>query len=296
MSINVDQLTKKFGKKTILDNISFEIGKGEIVGLLGINGAGKTTTMRILTGVIPYQVGKVRIDQMEVAKYPLQTKQRIGYLPEQNPLYNNMYIIEYLSFVANLFQIKNKKQTIDTLVQQVGLKEVLHNKLGKLSKGYRQRVGIAQALLNDPSVLILDEPTTGLDPQQIIEIRDLIKLLGKNKTILFSTHILQEAAALCQRILILHRGKIIANLPNGQYNTTRYKVEFLHAVPQSQIAQIAAYEIIDGSENHSFILKSEKDIRADLFDFAVSHNNKILTLQPLEKQLEEVFTTLIKQQ
>lgn len=212
MSIQIAGLSKKIGKQLVLNNISFDIGAGEIVGFLGPNGAGKTTTMRILTGSLAYEIGSVRICGLEVKENRTQTNALIGYLPENNPLYPEMYVREYLDFIAGIYGIKSeRKALIEKMIERVGLSPEVHKKIKQLSKGYKQRVGLAQALLPDPKVLILDEPTTGLDPNQLEEIRTLIKGAGQDKTVMLSTHILQEVKALCNRVIIINKGEIAAD-------------------------------------------------------------------------------------
>ncbi|MDR2841239.1 MAG: ATP-binding cassette domain-containing protein, partial [Paludibacter sp.] len=220
MSISITNLSKKYGSQTVLNNISLEIGNGEVVGFLGPNGAGKTTTMRIVCGSLPYDSGSVRVCDAEVKDNALYTKSLIGYLPEQNPLYADMYVKEYLLFVASAFKIKNKAQRVEQLIDTVGLRAEFKKKIGQLSKGYRQRVGLAQALIPDPKVLILDEPTTGLDPNQLDEIRNLIREIGKNRTVLLSTHIMQEIKAICNRVIVINKGEIVADYTDLQKIST----------------------------------------------------------------------------
>jgi ABC-2 type transport system ATP-binding protein len=211
MAIEVKNLTKIYGEQKAINNISFNIGKGEIVGFLGPNGAGKSTTMKILTGYLKPTQGIAQICGIDVTLNPLAAKQKIGYLPEANPLYFEMYVKEYLQFIAGMHSLQNISTTVNTVISLVGLQVEQHKKIGQLSKGYKQRVGLAAALIHQPEVLILDEPTSGLDPNQIIEIRNVIKEQGKNKTVLFSSHILQEVQAICQRIIIINKGVIVAD-------------------------------------------------------------------------------------
>ena len=211
MSIEVSQLTRMYGEQKAVDDISFSLNKGEIVGFLGPNGAGKSTTMKIITGYIRPDRGTAVVSGINVQQDPLSAKRKIGYLPESNPLYYDMYVQEYLGFVADVHGISRKKERVDNIINTVGLTPEKRKRTGQLSKGYKQRVGLAAALLHDPEVLVLDEPTTGLDPNQIIEIRDLIRSLGKNKTVLFSTHILQEVEAICDRVIIINKGKLVAD-------------------------------------------------------------------------------------
>jgi ABC-2 type transport system ATP-binding protein len=211
MSIKINNVTKIYGKQKALDNVSFQVNSGEIVGFLGPNGAGKSTLMKIITSFIPPTEGDVYVNGLNVLEHQKEVKKLIGYLPEQNPLYNEMYIVEFLNFVAGLYNIKNRVERIDKIIQLTGLEPEIEKKIGALSKGFKQRVGLAQAIIHDPKILILDEPTSGLDPNQIIEIRNLIKELGKEKTVLLSTHIMQEVDAICDKIIIISNGKIIAD-------------------------------------------------------------------------------------
>ncbi|MDC3220245.1 gliding motility-associated ABC transporter ATP-binding subunit GldA [Flavobacteriales bacterium] len=211
MSISVKNISKIYGEQTALDQISFEVKKGEIIGFLGPNGAGKSTTMKILTGYIPSSSGEAEVCSLKVGSDDLNIKSKIGYLPEHNPLYLDMYVKEYLSYVARIYKIKNIEERVHEMIELTGLTREQHKKIGQLSKGYRQRVGLAQALIHDPEVLILDEPTTGLDPNQLEEIRELIKKVGKSKTVMLSTHIMQEVEAICDRVIIIDKGCIVAN-------------------------------------------------------------------------------------
>lgn len=211
MSIEVSGLVKYYGAQKAVDQLNFSVNKGEIVGFLGPNGAGKTTTMKMITGFLPPDKGSVQICGMNMLQYPIECKRKIGYLPEANPLYTDLYLKEYLAFVAGVHGADRGPWTVNDIIQKVGLQAEQHKKIGQLSKGYKQRVGLAAAILHNPEVLVLDEPTSGLDPNQIIEIRNLIKELGKDKTVLFSSHILQEVAAICSRVIIIHKGKIVAD-------------------------------------------------------------------------------------
>lgn len=298
MSISVVNLSKDFDKQTVLNNVNFEIGEGEVVGFLGPNGAGKTTTMRILTGALDYNTGSVKICGKEVRQNRIATCSRTGYLPEQNPLYPEMYVKEYLNFVADAHGIKqNKTELIKSLIEKVGLTLEFHKKIGQLSKGYRQRVGLAQALIPNPAVLILDEPTTGLDPNQLDEIRNLIRELGKERTVLLSTHIMQEITAICNRVLIINKGEIVADYPDiSQISyfdeaNLQFEVEFLNKTELDSFENIRSYT---DKGNNTFSILATKDIRTDIFDFAVKTNNKILTLKNVERSMEEVFRSLTK--
>ena len=221
MGITIQNLTKKYGEQLALDNVSFSIQKGEVVGLLGPNGAGKSTLMKSVTGAILPTSGEIEVDGFSVLKQPIETKKKIGFLPENNPLYYEMYVKEYLQFVANLRN--ENRERIQEVIQKVGLTPESHKKIGQLSKGYKQRVGLAQAILSNPEILILDEPTNGLDPNQILEIRDVIREIGKSKTVILSTHIMQEVEALCSRVILLNKGKVISDSPieefKGQYKS-----------------------------------------------------------------------------
>ena len=299
MSIEISNISKTYGTQQVLKNISFKIGDGEIVGFLGPNGAGKTTMMRILAGALEYNNGSAKICDVEVGLNPLETKKSIGYLPEQNPLYAEMYVREYLLFVASTYKLgKNKKQRVEEIIDLVGLRNEYKKRIGQLSKGYRQRVGLAQALIHNPKVLILDEPTTGLDPNQLVEIRNLIKEIGKNRTVLFSTHIMQEIEAVCNRVIIISKGEIVADYPdvkeisNFGKNEFHLEVEFLNKLEKDYFNSIKTIKTIETKDNKIFTITSEKDIRSDIFDWAVKTNNKILTLKPLAKKMEEVFREL----
>lgn len=301
MSISIENISKSYDTQKVLKNVSFSIGDGEIVGFLGPNGAGKTTTMRILAGALSYDEGSAKICGVELAENPLKTKKNVGYLPEQNPLYTEMYVREYLLFVASTYKMgKEKNKRVDELIDLVGLRPEYRKKIGQLSKGYRQRVGLAQALIYNPKVLILDEPTTGLDPNQLVEIRNLIKEIGKNRTVLFSTHIMQEIEAVCNRVIIINKGEIVADYPDVKEisrfaeNEFRMEIEFLNPVEKEQLADINSIKKVETKDEKSFLLTSEKDIRTEIFDLAVKTNNKILMLKPLEKRMEEVFMELTR--
>jgi len=301
MSIKVEGLTKVYGKQHAVDNISFEIKKGEIVGFLGPNGAGKSTTMKILTGYLPQTAGKATICDIDVAQNPLEAKKRIGYLPEQNPLYFEMYVKEYLLFIAGLHKIKNKKERVAEMIEAVGLTIEQNKKIGALSKGYKQRVGLAQAMIHNPDVLILDEPTSGLDPNQLVDIRNLIKDFGKEKTVMLSTHIMQEVEAICDRIIIINQGKIVANDETGniQQHVSEegyVSVEFDNPVSEEKIALIADVNEAKKLNETTWLLShdSKKDIRKTIAQFAQENGLLILELQREKEKLEEVFKKLTK--
>lgn len=298
MSISISNLSRNYGEQAVLKNISFEIGEGEVVGFLGPNGAGKTTTMKIIAGALSYNTGSVKVCGLEVKDNTMQTNALIGYLPEQNPLYPEMYVKEYLLFVAETHKIgKEKYKLVDDLIDKVGLRPEFQKKIGQLSKGYRQRVGLAQALVPNPKVLILDEPTTGLDPNQLEEIRSLIRELGKDRTVIFSTHIMQEINAICNRVLIINKGKIVADYPDisklnlFDENHLQFEVEFLN---KAEISRIESISSVTPKGNNVYIVIASTDIRAELFDFAVKTNNKILMMRPMERSMEEVFRSLTK--
>ncbi len=298
MSISVNNVTKIYGTQQALNNVSFEVNTGEVVGFLGPNGAGKSTMMKILTCFIPKTSGSVNVCGYDVEEESIQVKENVGYLPEHNPLYLDMYVKEYLEFIAGLHHLKNVKQRIAEMIEMTGLQVEQKKKIGALSKGYRQRVGLAQALIHDPKVLILDEPTTGLDPNQLAEIRNLIIEVGKQKTVLLSTHIMQEVEAICNRVIIINKGEIVANDSVSVLQSTQNKkyitVEFDKETSLQSLKSIAG--IINAIYIKSNIWKIEtaadKDIRADLFNFAVKNNLAILAQQVEEQKLEDVFKIL----
>lgn len=302
MSVVVEQLTKEYGTQKAIHNISFEAKKGEVLGFLGPNGAGKTTTMKIVTAYIPKTSGTATVCGYDVEQNATETRRRIGYLPEHNPLYKDMYVKEYLTFVAGLHDnVSNKKSRVAEMIEMTGLGREQHKLIGSLSKGYRQRVGLAQAMLHEPEVLILDEPTSGLDPNQLVEIRALIKNLGKEKTVIFSTHIMQEVQAICDRVLIINKGELVANDPieklqqriSGQ---TLITVEFKEAVKAEQLKQI---ELVESAKNIGKLrwqlsTRSEKDIRGEVFAFAVANQLTLLELHQETQSIEDVFQQLTK--
>lgn len=297
MSISISNLTKNYGEQVVLNNISFQIGAGEVVGFLGPNGAGKTTTMKILAGALAYSNGSVKVCDIEVNENSLLTKSFVGYLPELNPLYTEMYVKEYLLFVAETYGLgKEKNARVNELIDKVGLRTEFQKKIGQLSKGYRQRVGLAQALIPNPKVLILDEPTTGLDPNQLEEIRNLIREIGKDRTVLLSTHIMQEIKAICNRVIVINKGEIVADYADiskiklFDENSFHFEVEFANETQEiEKLENIISVKTVD---NKSFTVIASTDIRADIFDFAVKANNKILTMKEIERSMEEVFRSL----
>lgn len=298
MSIKVDQVLKVYGEQVAVDRISFSIGSGQIVGFLGPNGAGKSTTMKMITGFLQPDEGSIQICGITVAGESLDTKRKIGYLPELNPLYPDMYVREYLMMMAGLHQVDQPAKRIAEVIALTGLAPECHKEIGQLSKGYKQRVGLAAALLHDPEVLILDEPTTGLDPNQLAEIRELIRQLGKSKTILFSTHIMQEVEAVCDRVIVISKGRIVADgllADIRQQNASAaVLVRFREAVEQihlSNISGVQSLEILPGGEFS--IETTDPDVLAkELMTFALQHNLNIVSLQTQTRRLEDVFRNL----
>jgi ABC-2 type transport system ATP-binding protein len=301
MSIAVQGVTKYYGEQKALDNVSFEVKKGEIVGFLGPNGAGKSTMMRIITGFIPATSGFVFVNNIDISSNTTEIKKIIGYLPENNPLYPEMYVREYLGFVASVYKMSNSlKRQIDNVIEITGLAPEQKKKIGSLSKGYRQRVGLAQALIHNPDVLILDEATSGLDPNQIVEIRNLIREAGKEKTVLLSTHIMQEAEAICDRVIIIDKGVIVADEENNKiYSLLKcqkqtIRVEFNREVDESELKKIPYVSKVQQIRKDFWLVEAEgeEDIRPAIFSFAVKNNLTVLSLQKEESNLEEVFRHL----
>jgi len=301
MSIVVQDVTKFYGEQKALDNVSFEIKTGEVVGFLGPNGAGKSTMMKIITGFIPPASGNVFVNGTPVTDESMDIRRSIGYLPENNPLYPEMYVREYLSFCASLYKTgRPVKQQVDGIIEMTGLGREQKKKIGSLSKGYRQRVGLAQALIHDPEVLILDEATTGLDPNQIIEIRNLIRDAGKEKTVMLSTHIMQEVEAICSRVIIIDKGVIIAD-ENKKDIYSRIKnalqeiiVEFDREPGDDLLEKMTFAGSVRRIRPNTLVIESrgEEDIRPAIFSFAVNNNFTVLSLQKKENNLEEVFRIL----
>lgn len=293
MSIEITALHKDIGKHHILTDIHFYAGTGEIVGLLGPNGAGKTTLMRTITGAYQYHTGSVKVCGLEVKDFPQETAAKIGYLPEHNALYDDMYVQEYLLYAAGLKKIKNAKERTETLIQEVGLTPERTKKIGALSKGYRQRVGIAQALMSDPEVLILDEPTTGLDPNQLEDIRALIRRIGQNRTVLLSTHIMQEVKEMCTRAVVINHGQFVADLPDLSLNHTEGQyildVQLKNNPSEDEWAQISHIDKRQQLANGTWQLHSPNDLREIMFEWAVSNNNPILHMSLHTRSIEDVF-------
>ena len=297
MSIEVQQLTKSYGSEKALKEVSFSIGSGEVVGFLGPNGAGKSTLMRILTTFLSPDEGRALVNGYDIEKEPMRVKASVGYLPENNPLYTDLYVKEYLAFQCGIHKIERHR--IDEVIRQVGLQDHATKKIAQLSKGYKQRVGLAAALIHDPEVLVLDEPTTGLDPNQLAEIRELIREIGKTKTILLSTHIMQEVEAMCDRVLIINKGTLVTDkkledlITEGEQHI---EVEFDLAVEEQLLRQL---QYLDKAENiydttWSLVFKTEKDMRPELFDFANNNGLKALKINKKIQNLESMFREMTR--
>lgn len=298
MSIKVSSITKKYAEQEAVSEVSFSIGKGEIVGFLGPNGAGKSTTMKMITGYVEPTSGEILVDDINVLTNPIDAQKQLGYLPEHNPLYLEMYVREYLKFVTGIYKVP--QQNIQEVIEKVGLTPEAHKKIGQLSKGYRQRVGIAAAIIHNPKVIILDEPTTGLDPNQLVEIRELIRELGKEKTVLLSTHIMQEVEAVCDRVIIINKGKLVVDklltdLKKNQeqiiHVTFDYKIEdqFIKRLPHIKHLKNTI------ENNWTLTFDAKQDMRPVIFDFAQEHGLKILGLSTENKNLENLFREVTKQ-
>jgi len=299
MSITISNLTKAYGTQKAVDDISFKAANNEIVGFLGPNGAGKSTTMKIITGYLDADSGIVTVNEVDVNKNPVEAKKQIGYLPEGNPLYYEMYVREYLSFVAELHQIKNSKKRIEEVIDLTGLKIESNKKTGQLSKGYKQRVGLAAALIHNPDVLILDEPTTGLDPNQIIEIRQLIKELGKDKTVLFSSHILQEVESICDKVIIINNGTIVADdsLSNLRLSNEAYHiviVQFSGKIDPQVLLNLNDVQSVEEESASVFKIQASdpENVKRQLLKLSLENNLNIISLQSETKSLENIFRNL----
>lgn len=295
MSISVNGITKYYGSQKALDNVSFSIQSGEIVGFLGPNGAGKSTLMKILTGYFEASEGEATVNGFSVEKQRLEAQRSIGYLPEHNPLYTEMYVREYLAFSASIYKVDASK--IEEVIRQTGLSPEANKKIHQLSKGYRQRVGLANALLHDPQVLILDEPTTGLDPNQLVEIRELIKEAGKTKTIFLSTHIMREVEALCERVIIINKGSIVADKKLADLRDERQQiieVEFDYRVEEIALQRLPHLVSVKNTVGFVYELtfENQEDMRAVVFDFAHDNGLKTLQLNRKNKNLENLFSEL----
>ncbi|WP_336517332.1 gliding motility-associated ABC transporter ATP-binding subunit GldA [Pollutibacter soli] len=302
MSIEVSHLLKKYGEQKAVNDVSFSVGKAEIVGFLGPNGAGKSTTMKMITGYLAPDAGEISVCGIDVKKFPLESKKKTGYLPEANPLYYDMYVREYLDFIAGVYKISSKKSKIEDVINLTGLTPEAAKKTGQLSKGYKQRVGLAAALIHDPEVLILDEPTTGLDPNQIIEIREVIRNLGKNKTVLFSSHILQEVEALCDRIIVINKGEMVADeritvLQNNSQGQS-VSVSFREALEEEWIKRIPAVISYESPDKMQWKLQTNNPdlLKKQLLEMSLQHNLNIVSLQSENKNLEEIFRSLTRKE
>lgn len=302
MSIQVKNLLKEYGEQKAVNQLSFTAGKGEIVGFLGPNGAGKSTTMKIITGYLQPTAGEAWVCGINVNDAPLETKKKIGYLPELNALYYDMYVREYLSFIAGLHQLPDTKAAVEKVIGTVGLTPESKKKIGQLSKGYKQRVGLAAALIHDPEVLILDEPTSGLDPNQIIEIREVIRKQGQDKTVLFSSHILQEVEAICDRVIIINKGNLVADdtLTNLRKSASGevLSVSFKETVDRTLLEQLPAVkEIIRSEANNWQLATHDSDqLRKQILALALQHNLNIVSLQSENQSLEDIFRILTKKE
>lgn len=299
MSIKVENISKQYGEQLALDSVSFEVSPTEVVGFLGPNGAGKTTMMKILTGYIPPTSGKAWVCDQDVTDESIAVRKKVGYLPENNPLYLDMYVKEYLRFVAGIYKLPKVGARVAEMIDMVGLGLEQKKQIGALSKGYRQRVGLAQAMIHNPEVLILDEPTSGLDPNQLTEIRQLIRSIGQEKTVLLSTHIMQEVEALCERVIIINRGKIVADdnvsVLLKQLGKRRVlMVEFNAPVSVNRLKKIEGVERVDSLEENNYRIhyNPSMDLRETLFKFAVEENLSVLTMRQEEQKLEEIFKQL----
>lgn len=306
MSIEVKNLMKVYGQQKAVNNISFKVNKGEIVGFLGPNGAGKSTTMKIITGYLKQSGGEAYVCGVNVSNDPLETKKKIGYLPELNALYYEMYVREYLAFVAEIHQIESRKllgrkTKIENVIELTGLTVESKKKIGQLSKGYKQRVGLAAAMIHDPEVLILDEPTSGLDPNQIIEIREVIKKQGKDKTVLFSSHILQEVEAICDRVIIINKGELVAddklsNLRKQSSSSNVVKVGFKESLEKEWLEKLPAAGSVNKTDANNWQLATDnpEQLRKQILELSLQHNLNIVSLQSESESLEDVFRSLTK--
>lgn len=301
MSILTQNITKVYGTQKALDNVTFEVPSGQIVGFLGPNGAGKSTMMKILTCYIPQTEGRAEVCGFDVVTNPIEVKQQVGYLPEHNPLYLEMYVKEYLAFCASIHGLgKQADKLVKDMIDKTGLGPEQHKIIGTLSKGYRQRVGLAQAMIHNPKVLILDEPTSGLDPNQLVDIRELIRNLGKEKTVMLSTHIMQEVEAVCDRVIIINKGQIVADKSIGdiqhQGNKSVVSVEFDKVVSDKRLKTIPGVERVKATGQNTWLLegKLDTDLRPAIFNFAVENGLAVLTLQKEEQSLEETFQNLTR--
>ena len=299
MSISVNNLSKNYGSQKAVNQISFTVNKGEIVGFLGPNGAGKSTTMKMITGYLKADAGDIEVCGIPVLEDSIDTKKKIGYLPEANPLYAEMYVREYLRFIAGVHKIPDTVSRIEKVIDMVGLTPESNKKIGQLSKGYKQRVGLAAALIHDPEVLILDEPTSGLDPNQIIEIREVIKKLGQNKTVLFSSHIMQEVEAICDRVIIINKGNIVAddklqNLQKLSGGSQYIIVEFKPAVDIELLKKLPGAISVKNTQQSIFNIQcsNAEELKKELLKLSIANNLDIVSLQSETQNLESVFKSL----
>jgi ABC-2 type transport system ATP-binding protein len=299
MSVSVEYLDKYYGSQRVLKSVSFAIKGAGVTGFLGPNGAGKSTVMKILSGVISPSAGIAKVNDMDVLQYPKAIKSITGYLPEHNPLYLDMYVKEFLYMTASIYKVSHKKQAVSRAIEMTGLAPEYRKKIGSLSKGYRQRVGLAQNLLHNPEVLILDEPTTGLDPNQIVDIRNLIKGMGKEKTVMLSSHIMQEVEAICDNIIIINQGEIVANETTSSLKISDkvIEIEFLENADADIFRGVVFVEKYEMIESGKFLVKGfdNKDIRAELFRWAVANKMTVITMRQKEHRLEDVFRLITKQ-
>ncbi|TAJ15215.1 gliding motility-associated ABC transporter ATP-binding subunit GldA [Marinilabiliaceae bacterium JC017] len=302
MSVSVNGVTKMYGKQKALDDVSFDIHNGEIIGFLGPNGAGKSTMMKIITGYLPPSSGQVEVCGISVDENSLELRRKVGYLPEHNPLYLDMYVKEYLRMVAGMYNISQPSKCVEEMIELTGLTPEQHKKIGSLSKGYRQRVGLAQALIPDPEVLILDEPTTGLDPNQIVDVRNLIKEIGREKTVMLSTHIMQEVEAICERVIIINKGHIVADQKASALSSLQQGDEVLVTVefnkpvqPKLLLDLVNVKKVVSLSET-SLLITADRtvDVRPAIFTKAVEKGLILLTMIREEKALEDVFHELTR--
>lgn len=299
MSIAVRNVIKRYGAQEALGGVSFSIGKGEVVGFLGPNGAGKSTMMKILTCYLPPTAGEAEVCGFDTRANSMEVRRRVGYLPEHNPLYLDLYVREHLDFVAGVHGLRDRAARVSAMIERVGLGPEQHKRVGQLSKGYRQRVGLAQALIHDPQVLILDEPTSGLDPNQLVDIRALIRDLGREKTVMLSTHIMQEVEAICDRVIIIDKGRIVADDTASSLRSRRHEqevleVEFDRSPAANELLALAGVRQVKRKDGHTWLIAHDAgtDPRPALFEFAVAHGLKVLGLQKSERGLEEVFKEL----
>ncbi len=302
MNLEINNITKFFGKQKVLDQVSFSVSEGNLLGFLGPNGAGKSTLMKIITGFLPASSGKVRLNSKKVSVEDTDIRRNIGYLPEHNPLYTDLFVREYLEITAGFYRLPHKRKKADQMIALTGLGDEQHKKIGALSKGYRQRVGLAQALIHDPKVLILDEPTTGLDPNQLEEIRALIRNISREKTVILSSHIMQEVEAVCNRVVIINKGKIVANGAISEIKNMQHKhhqtvvAAFDKAVEREQLLSVRGVQHAEFAGGEWIIeADGEQDIRPEIFRFAVKKDITLLTLTEKQQNLENIFHMLTKE-